>query len=66
MENRSKYSVLTYLFLLLSIFVLFLFTKNAYYSVKENSQAVTSIKEQLAKKEEDYKKLTQIKKDIEA
>jgi ABC-type Fe3+-citrate transport system substrate-binding protein len=27
---------------------------------------VTSIKEQLAKKEEDYKKLTQIKKDIEA
>lgn len=66
MENKSKYSVLTYLFLFLTIFVLIIFTKNAYYNVKENTEGLKTLKENVAQKQAEYEKLTKIKKDIDA
>lgn len=66
MNNKSKYSVLTYLFLLLTIFVLFIFTKNVYYKIKENSSMVSTFKETLAQKQKEYDDLSKIKIDIDS
>jgi cell division protein FtsL len=66
MSNKSKYSFLTYLFLFLTIIVLFLFTKNIYYSVKENSQIVKSLNEKIAQKQADYDNLSKIKLAIDS
>jgi cell division protein FtsL len=66
MNNKSKYNVLTYLFLLLTVFILFLFTKNIYYTVKENSNIVSSLEEKITQKQEEYDKLSKIKIAIES
>jgi cell division protein FtsL len=66
MNNKSKYNVLTYLFLLLTVFILFLFTKNIYYTVKENSNIVSSLEEKITQKQEEYDKLSKIKLAIES
>jgi hypothetical protein len=66
MSNKSKYSFITYLFLFLTIIVLFLFTKNAYYSVKENSQIVDSLKEKVAQKQGEFDNLSKIKLAIDS
>lgn len=66
MNNKSKNSLITYFLLLLSILVLFLFTKNIYYSVKENSENLASLKEQISQKNQEYDNLSKIKLDIES
>jgi Trk-type K+ transport system membrane component len=66
MSNKSKYSFLTYLFLFLTIIILFLFTKNIYYNLKENSQIIASLKEKVAQKQADYDNLSKIKLAIDS
>ena len=64
MNNKSKYTFLTYLFLILTIFLLFLFTKDFYYNIKQNSSQIKEIKQQIVDKESEYANIAKIKSEI--
>lgn len=66
MNSKSKYTILTYLFLLLTIFTLFIFTKNFYYDFKVNRENIKSLTQELAQKNEEYQKLSDIKLAIDS
>lgn len=66
MNNKSKYTFLTYLFLLLTIFVAFLLTKDMYFEVLENSKQKELLQEKLTAKNEELQKISKIKTDIDS
>lgn len=66
MNNNSKYKFLTYLFLLLSIFVIFLFSKNIYMQMTQNIKQKDALVQQLQEKNEQYQKVSKIKSDIDS
>lgn len=65
MNNTAKYKFLTYLFLLLSIFVVLLFSKDFYLNILENNKQRDILTQKLAEKTSEYNKLANIKSDIE-
>lgn len=64
MDQKAKYSLFSYVFILLSVFILFVFTKDFYFSVVETKEQSKTLESQIAQKNEEYKKLTQIKTDL--
>jgi len=66
MNNNSKYKFLSYLFLLLTVFVIFLFTKSIYSEIVQNNKQKQSLTESLEKKQEEYNKIAEIKSNIDA
>lgn len=64
MNDKSKYSLYTYVFLFLSVFVLFIFTKDLYFSYVDNSQNQTALEQKIQEKNDEYKKLGEIKTNI--
>ncbi len=66
MNNNSKYKFLTYLFLLLSVFVVFLFTKNVYTQITQNNTQKEALLQQLKDKNTEYERVSKIKSDIDS
>lgn len=66
MNNKSKNTFLTYFFLLLSVFVLVLFTKNFYQNVLETSKQKEVLAQTLSEKSSELDKLSKIKSDIDS
>lgn len=66
MNNKTKYSLITYLFLLLTIFIIFTFTKNFYTDIVQNSEQVKILEDKLKVKNEEYNKISKIKSQIDA
>ncbi len=65
MNNNSKYKFLSYLFLLLTVFVIFLFTKSIYWEIVQNNKQRQSLTESLQQKQTEYDKIAKIKSDID-
>lgn len=66
MNSPVKYKFLSYFFLLLSVFVIFLFTKNIYSEVSQNKQEKQSILQKVEQKKSEYQALSKIQSDITA
>lgn len=66
MNNKTKHSLLTYLFLLLTIFIIFIFTKNFYTNIVENKDKIKSLNDQIKIKSDEYNKIAKIKSEIES
>jgi len=66
MDNKAKYSLLTYLFLLLTVFMIFTFTKSFYTSLVENRDKIKILNEQIKTKKEEYDKIARIKSQIDS
>lgn len=66
MDNNAKYKFLTYLFLLLSVFVLFLFSKNIYSEIIYNNKEKQTLLEKIEQKNQEYASLVKIKSDIDS
>lgn len=66
MNSKTKYSLLTYLFLLLTIFVVFIFSKDFYTQMIDNNEQLRLLNDSLNKKSEEYNQLSKIKSQIEA
>lgn len=66
MDNKTKYSLLTYLFLLLTVFIIFTFTKSFYADIVENKDKIRILNEQIKTKSEEYDKIAKIKSQIES
>lgn len=66
MNNNAKYKFLTYLFLLLTVFVVFLFSKNIYTQITENTKQKEALNVQLQEKNTQYQEISKIKSDIDA
>ncbi len=65
MNNTAKYKFLTYLFLLLSIFVVFLFSKDFYLNILENNKQKEVLAQKLEEKKSEYEKISTIKTNID-
>lgn len=66
MDNNAKYKFLTYLFLLLSVFVLFLFSKNIYSEILQNNKEKQVLLQKIEEKNQEYASVAKIKSDIDA
>ncbi len=66
MNNKSKNTFLTYFFLLLSIFVVIVFTKNFYFQVLDTTKQKEILSQTLQEKSKELEKLSKIKTDIDA
>ncbi len=66
MNNNAKYKFLTYLFLLLTVFVVFLFSKNLYTQITENTKQKQALTQQLEEKNAQYQEISKIKSDIDS
>jgi hypothetical protein len=66
MNNKTRNTLLTYLFLLLSLFVLATFTKDFYFTSVEHKNTISTLKSTLAASQAKYDELATIKKDIDA
>lgn len=64
--NNSKYKLFSYLFILLTLFILFLFTKNIYFDISSNKAMKEEITKNLEEKNKEYEKISKIKSDIDA
>lgn len=62
--NNWKYKLLSYLFLLLTLFIIFLFTKNIYSQINQNSSSKQSLLKTLDEKNKEYNKIATISSDI--
>lgn len=65
MNNKTKYVFLTYTFLLLTVFLIVLLTKNFYYDIKSNSWVINNLETQIKTKNEEFDRLSKIKFDID-
>jgi hypothetical protein len=66
MNNKTRNTLLTYLFLLLTFFILVLFTKDLYGKIVEQKNSLQTLKTDLADKQAQAEKLAQIKQEIDA
>lgn len=66
MDNKTKYSLLTYLFLLLTIFIVFTFTKSFYTEIVQNNDQIKTLENKIKIKSEEYDKIAKIKSQIDA
>jgi hypothetical protein len=66
MNNKTRNSLLTYLFLLLSLFILVTFTKDLYFTSVEHKNTISTLKSTLEASQAKYDELAAIKKDIDA
>lgn len=66
MNNKTKYSLLTYLFLLITVFIVFTFTKSFYTEIVQNKDQVKLLEDNLKVKNEEYDKISKIKSQIDA
>jgi hypothetical protein len=65
MNNTAKYKFLTYLFLLLSVFVVFLFSKDFYLNILENNKQKEVLTQKFEEKKVEYEKISNIKTNID-
>lgn len=66
MNTKTRNTLLTYLFLLLTFFILVLFTKDLYGKIVEQKNSLQTLKTDLADKQTQAEKLAQIKQEIDA
>lgn len=66
MDSKAKYSLYTYLFLFLSIFSVFVFTKDFYYEFVDNKSQLEVLKQSIDTKNQEYTQLSKIKSQIES
>lgn len=59
-----RYNFLTYLFLLISLFVLFAFTKDWFYESRQLKSTISNIESQIEEKNKELVKLTKLRSDI--
>lgn len=59
-QNNSKYTFLTYLFVLLALFVIFLFTKNVYLSLGETKEQLHALDGKIEAQNQVYNNLQDI------
>lgn len=65
MNNKTKYSLLTYLFLLLTLFILFIFTKDIYTQIVQNNEQVKLLEDKIKLKNDEYESISKIKSQID-
>lgn len=65
-ENKSKYTLLSYLFLVLTIFIVLLFTKDLLSQTALKYDALKESNNKLEEKTNEYKEIEKIKQDIES
>ncbi len=65
MNNKTKYSLFTYLFLVATLF-LFLFTKDFYTQMVENKEQIALLETKIKQKTQEYNKISKIKSQIDA
>lgn len=63
--NNSKYKLFSYLFILLTLFVIFLFTKNIYFEISSNKAIKEELTKALEDKNKELQKVNKIKTDID-
>lgn len=66
MNNKTKYSLLTYLFLLLTVFLIFTFTRNFYTEIVQNNDQVKILENKLKLQNWEYDEISKIKSQIDA
>ena len=66
MNTKTRNTLLTYFFLLLTFFVGILFTKNFYGQYVENKNTMQTLEVNIEEKKAEYLTLSQLKQDIEA
>jgi len=66
MNTKTRNTLLTYFFLLLTFFVGILFTKNFYGQYVENKNTMQTLEANIEEKKAEYLTLSQLKQDIEA
>jgi hypothetical protein len=66
MNTKTRNTLLTYLFLLLTLFILVTFTKDLYFTSVEHKNTITTLESTLQASQAKYDELALIKKDIDA
>ncbi len=65
MNTTTRNTLLTYLFLFLTVFLVLFFTKNIYMQTVENKNTLASVQQDLAQKKAEYESLSQMKQDLD-
>lgn len=66
MNNKTQYSIITYLLILLTLFILFFFTKDYCYDLIDNNNQKQLLEETIKNKNKEYSIISEIKSKIDS
>ena len=65
-ENKTKYNLISYLLILVTIFLVLLFTKDLIITSKENQARVSELNNTLEQKNKELQEVNLLKEDIKS